>query len=68
MDESVRLSVNNTNKGGVKARLCNYPEPYKYSSARFYFTGKNDWDFLVHLDGRERVLVGEEYQQGREWW
>jgi putative transposase len=35
----------------VKAGLCNHPEEYKYSSARFYFTGKNNWDFLVHLDG-----------------
>jgi putative transposase len=35
----------------VKAGLCKYPEDYKYSSARFYFTGKKDWDFLTHLDG-----------------
>jgi putative transposase len=35
----------------VKAGLCKYPEDYKYSSASFYFSGKTDWDFLVHHDG-----------------
>lgn len=35
----------------VKAGLCKYPEDYKYSSAKFYFTGKNEWEFLVHHEG-----------------
>ena len=35
----------------VKAGLCKYPGDYKYSSAKFYFTGKNDWKFLMHADG-----------------
>lgn len=35
----------------VKAGLCEYPEDYKYSSARFYYKNKKDWNFLVHVDG-----------------
>jgi len=34
----------------VKAGLCKFPEQYKYSSAKFYETGINDWDFLTHYD------------------
>ena len=29
--------------------LCKYPEEYKYSSARFYKTGVDDWGFLTHF-------------------
>lgn len=32
----------------VKAGLCTLPEEYKYSSAKYYETGINDWDFLTH--------------------
>ena len=32
----------------VRAGLCEYPEDYKYSSARFYLKNEKDWDFLVH--------------------
>ena len=32
----------------VRAGLCTLPEEYKYSSARFYETGIDDWDFLTH--------------------
>lgn len=32
----------------VKAGLCEYPEDYKYSSARFYLKNEKNWDFLVH--------------------
>ncbi|WP_276373941.1 transposase [Chryseolinea sp. H1M3-3] len=35
----------------VRAQLCKYQEEYKYSSARFYYNGNRDWDFLVHIDG-----------------
>ena len=35
----------------VKADLCEYPEDYKYSSARFYLRNEKDWDFLVHHEG-----------------
>jgi putative transposase len=32
----------------VKAGICKYPEEYKYSSAMFYETGIDNWDFLSH--------------------
>ncbi len=32
----------------VKAGLCQYPEDYKYSSARFYELNEKDWLFLTH--------------------
>jgi putative transposase len=35
----------------VRAGLCEYPEQYKYSSARFYLLNEKNWDFLSHLDG-----------------
>jgi len=35
----------------VKAGLCKHPEDYKYSSAAFYYTSNNRWDFLTHCNG-----------------
>ncbi len=35
----------------VKAGLCSYPEEYKYSSARFYETGVDEWSILTHYKG-----------------
>jgi len=32
----------------VKAGLCELPEEYKYSSAKFYENGIDDWGFLTH--------------------
>jgi putative transposase len=32
----------------VVAALCGLPEEYKYSTARFYETGINNWDFITH--------------------
>ena len=32
----------------VKAGICNLPEEYNYSSALFYETGIDSWDFLTH--------------------
>ena len=34
----------------VKAGLCEYPEGYKYSSARYYILNERNWDFLTHID------------------
>jgi len=34
----------------VKAGLCEQPEDYKYSSARFYLLNEKNWDFLTHID------------------
>jgi putative transposase len=35
----------------VKAGLCQYPEHYKYSSARFYELNEKNWHFLTHHEG-----------------
>jgi len=35
----------------VRAGLCQYPEDYTYSSAKFYIKNEKDWDFLVHYAG-----------------
>jgi putative transposase len=32
----------------VHAGICVLPEEYKYSTARFYETGVNDWSFVTH--------------------
>ena len=35
----------------VKAGLCQYPEDYHYSSAKFYYTGIDDLGILSHYNG-----------------
>ena len=35
----------------VKAGLCQYPEDYHYSSAKFYYTGIDDFGILSHYNG-----------------
>lgn len=35
----------------VKAGICQCPEDYLYSSARFYYDGTDEWNMLSHLDG-----------------
>ena len=32
-----------------KWNLCRYPEDYKYSTVKFYETGKDNWGFLTHI-------------------
>jgi putative transposase len=32
----------------VIAGICNLPEEYKYSTAKFYEKGVNDWSFVTH--------------------
>ncbi len=32
-----------------KWNLFRYPEDYKYSTAKFYETGKDNWGFLTHI-------------------
>jgi hypothetical protein len=32
-----------------RAGLCKHPLDYKYSSALFYYTGKDTWGFLTHI-------------------
>ena len=35
----------------VEAGLCAYPEDYKYSSAKFYESGMDEFGFLTHWMG-----------------
>jgi len=34
----------------VKAKLCEFPEQYIYSSAAFYILNKNEWGFITHYE------------------
>ena len=38
----------------VKAGLCDRPQDYKYSSARFYGTNRDDGGFLTHYQDHLR--------------
>ena len=33
----------------VKAGLCERPEDYPYSSAKFYELNQDDWEFITHF-------------------
>ena len=35
----------------VAAGLCDYPEDYKYCSAKFYESGMDEFGFLTHWKG-----------------
>ncbi len=35
----------------VRAGLCNYPEDYYYSSAKFYYEGTDQFSILTHFTG-----------------
>lgn len=35
----------------VHAGLCEYPEQYNYSSARYYYQGLDEWNMLSHYNG-----------------
>ncbi len=43
--------LNYIHQNPVKAGLCNNPEEYYYSSAKFYETGIDDFGFLTHFRG-----------------
>ncbi len=36
-----------------KWMLATYPEDYRWSTARFYAGGENEFDFITHGDGNE---------------
>ncbi|MCB9044775.1 MAG: transposase [Chitinophagales bacterium] len=47
--ESVlKQKLNYIHENPVKANLCNLPEDYLFSSAKYYETGTDDWDFITH--------------------
>lgn len=35
----------------VKAGICDHPDEYPYSSAKFYLLNEESFDFLTHYDG-----------------
>ena len=39
----------------VRAGLCELPENYHYSSAKFYREGSNSFNMLTHLQGTKFV-------------
>ncbi len=41
-------------------------EEYKYSSARFYETGGDGWDFSPITKSNYNCVVGEQHQQWRK--
>jgi putative transposase len=43
--------LNYIHNNPVAAGLCDRPEEYKYSSARFYLENVKDWPFLSHYEG-----------------
>ena len=43
--------INNIYQNLLKARVCNFPEKYKYSYAKFYETGVDGLGFLEHING-----------------
>ena len=45
---SQKLNYIHTNP--VRAGLCSYPEDYLFSSAKFYYTGTDNWGFLTHYN------------------
>ena len=44
-----KLNYIHRNPVHEKWNLCKYPKDYKYSTAQFYQTGKDNWGFLTHI-------------------
>jgi REP element-mobilizing transposase RayT len=49
-DEAMWQMIDYIHNNPVKARGCDLPEEYKYSSASFYINGEQLWEFLVRCD------------------
>ena len=47
--EAVIQKLNYIPQNPVRAGLCIHAEEYKYSSAKFYKTGKDGYEFLTHF-------------------
>lgn len=47
--EVLMQKLNYMHQNPVRAGLCNHAEEYKYSSAKFYKTGTDNWGFLTHF-------------------
>lgn len=50
-DKVFLQKLNYIHMNPVRAGIVSYPEEYKYSSARFYETGEDNWGFLTHHRG-----------------
>jgi putative transposase len=48
-----RLEYIHNNPLNEKWRLCNLPEEYRWSSARFYFNGTDEFEIVKHFKGGE---------------
>ncbi|MEO6314577.1 MAG: transposase [Chitinophagaceae bacterium] len=48
-DDVFVQKLNYIHNNPIKAGITSVAEDYKYSSARFYATGVNDWGFLTHF-------------------
>ena len=46
-----KLDYIDNNPVQIKWRLVDCPEDYKYSSARFYYDGQDDFGFIKHYKG-----------------
>jgi len=47
-EEVLKKKLRYLHENPVRARLCGFPEEYKYSSALLYKTGIDSWGFLTH--------------------
>jgi len=43
-----KQKMNYIHQNPVKAGICAEPQDYKYSSAKFYLTGEDEWGFLTY--------------------
>ena len=50
-EQVYQQKLNYIHNNPVKAGLCELPEEYKYSSAKFYELNINDWNFLSNASG-----------------
>jgi len=47
MEEIIKQKLEYIHYNPVVPGLCVLPEEYKWSTARFYETGINNWDFIT---------------------
>lgn len=50
-DKVFRQKLDYIHWNPVRAGICATPEDYKYSTAKFYETGIDDWGFITHYCG-----------------
>jgi putative transposase len=50
-EEIFYQKLNYIHQNPVKANLCNLPEDYEFSSAKYYSSGINNYEFVSHYKG-----------------